>query len=227
MAVDTSLSMEADDVEPNRMEAAKQAALSFLDQLPDTINVGLVSFHAIARLDVPPTTDRARVRDAILGLELGEGTAIGEAVFASLEALENVPEAPDADEPVPGRVVLLSDGETTVGRSNEEGAEAAAEAEVPVSTIAFGTQNGEIEIDGERVPVAVNEPALEAIADTTGGTFYTAVTEAELTGVYEDIGSSIGFVTEEQDVTFRFVSVALLPLLAAAALSLLWFARLP
>jgi Ca-activated chloride channel family protein len=227
MAVDTSLSMEADDVAPNRMEAAKQAALSFLDQLPDTINVGLVSFHGIARLDVPPTTDRVRVRDAIIGLELGEGTAIGEAVFASLEALENVPEAPDTNEPVPGRVVLLSDGETTVGRSNEEGAEAAAEAEIPVSTIAFGTQNGEIEIDGERVPVAVNEPALQAIADATGGTFYTAVTEEELAGVYEDIGSSIGFVTEEQDVTFRFVSIGLLPLLAAAALSLFWFARLP
>ncbi|MGH9118617.1 MAG: VWA domain-containing protein [Acidimicrobiales bacterium] len=227
LTIDTSLSMEADDVEPSRFGAAKEAAVSFLDRLPRTINVGLVSFHGIARLDVPPTTDRARVRSAILVLDLGEGTAIGEAVFASLDALENVPEAANDDEPVPGRIVVLSDGETTVGRSNQEAVEAASEAEIPVSTIAFGTQSGEIRIDGERVPVAVNEAALEEIADRTGGAFYTAVTEAELTEVYEDIGSSIGFVTEEEDVTYRFVTYALLPLLAAAALSLLWFARLP
>ena len=227
LTIDTSLSMEADDVEPNRIEAAKQAAVSFLDRLPRTINVGLVSFHGIARVDVPPTTDRARVRSAILGLDLGEGTAIGEAIFASLDTLENVPEPADGEEPVPGRIVLLSDGETTVGRSNQESVDAAIEAEIPVSTIAFGTQTGEIRIDGERVPVAVNEQALEDIADRTSGSFYTAVTEAELTEVYEDIGSSIGFVREEQDVTYRFVTYALLPLLAAAALSLLWFARLP
>jgi Ca-activated chloride channel homolog len=227
LTIDTSLSMEADDVEPNRIEAAKEAAVTFLDRLPRTINVGLVSFHGIARLDVPPTTDRARVRSAILGLDLGEGTAIGEAIFASLDALENVPEPANGDEPVPGRIVVLSDGETTVGRSNQEAVEAATEGEIPVSTIAFGTQSGEIRIDGERVPVAVNEAALEDIADSTGGAFYTAVTEAELTEVYEDIGSSIGFVTQEQDVTYRFVTYALLPLLAAAALSLLWFARLP
>lgn len=227
MAIDTSLSMEADDVEPNRFEAAKGAAVTFLDQLPDTINVGLVSFHGIARLDVAPTTDRSRVRDAIADLDLGEGTAIGEAIFASIEALDSVPEPADGDEPVPGRIVLLSDGETTVGRSNEEGTEEAVEAEIPVSTIAFGTQDGEINIDGERVPVAVNEGALETIADATGGAFHTAVTEEELAEVYDDIGSSIGFVTEEQDVTFRFVTVALLPLLAAAGLSLLWFSRLP
>jgi Ca-activated chloride channel family protein len=227
LTIDTSLSMEADDVEPNRIEAAKQAAVSFLDQLPRTINVGVVSFHGIARVDVPPTTDRARVRSAILGLDLGEGTAIGEAIFASLDSLETVPEPTDGEEPVPGRIVLLSDGETTVGRSNLEAVEAAVEAEIPVSTIAFGTQTGEIQIDGERVPVAVNEQALEDIAQRTSGSFYTAVTEAELTDVYEDIGSSIGFVREEQDVTYRFVTYALLPLLAAAALSLLWFARLP
>jgi Ca-activated chloride channel homolog len=227
LTIDTSLSMDADDVEPNRIEAAKQAAVAFLDRLPRTINVGLVSFHGIARVDVPPTTDRARVRSAILGLDLGEGTAIGEAIFASLDTLENVPEPTDAEEPVPGRIVVLSDGETTVGRSNQEAVEAAVEAEIPVSTIAFGTQSGEIEIDGERVPVAVNEQALEDIADSTSGSFYTAVTEAELTEVYEDIGSSIGFVREEQDVAYRFVTYALLPLLAAAALSLLWFAKLP
>jgi Ca-activated chloride channel homolog len=229
LAVDTSLSMEADDVAPNRMEAAKEAALAFLDQLPRTINVGLVSFNGIARVDVEPTVDRERVAAAVSDLTLGEGTAIGEAIFASLSALEDVPEPAEGEEieEVPGRIVLLSDGETTVGRSNAEAVAAATEAEIPVSTIAFGTPAGQIEIDGERLSVAVNESALEDIADDTSGSFHTALTEEELTEVYDDIGSSIGFVTEEQDVTYRYVAFALLPLLAAAGLSLIWFARLP
>jgi Ca-activated chloride channel family protein len=229
LAIDTSLSMEADDVAPNRMEAAKQAALDFLAQLPRTINVGLVSFNGIARIDVEPTVDRERVEAAVTALELGEGTAIGEAIFASLSALEDVPQPASGDEEdkVPGRIVLLSDGETTVGRSNVEAVTAANEADIPVSTIAFGTPQGEIEIDGERMSVAVNESALEDIALDTGGSFHTAVSEDELRQVYEDIGSSIGFVTEEQDVTYRFVGFAILPLLAAAGLSLIWFARLP
>jgi Ca-activated chloride channel family protein len=229
LAIDTSLSMEADDVAPNRMEAAKEAALDFLEQLPRTINVGLVSFNGIARIDVEPTVDRERVASAVSALELGEGTAIGEAIFASLTALEDVPQPADGEEAdeVPGRIVLLSDGETTVGRSNEEAVTAANEADIPVSTIAFGTPQGEIEIDGERMSVAVNESALEDIALDTGGSFHTAISEEELGQVYEDIGSSIGFVTEEQDVTYRFVGFALLPLLAAAGLSLIWFSRLP
>ncbi|MGH9245986.1 MAG: VWA domain-containing protein [Acidimicrobiales bacterium] len=227
LAIDTSLSMEADDVEPNRLEAAKDAAVEFLGQIPETINIGLVSFNGIARVDVTPTIDRARVRNAIRDLELGEGTAIGEAIFGALAALEEAPPPADGDANVPGRIVLLSDGETTVGRTNQEGVDAANEIEIPISTIAFGTQRGVISIDGERVPVAVNENALEEIADETGGSFHTAVSEDELAAVYEDIGSSIGFVTEEQEITYRYVGSALLPLLLAAGFSLLWFARLP
>lgn len=227
MAIDTSLSMEATDVEPSRLVAAQDAAVVFLDQLPDTINVGLVTFDGFAVVAVPPTTDRNLVRRAIDGLELGEGTAIGEAVFASLDALDQVPEAADEGEPVPGRVVLMSDGETTVGRPNESSVEAADAAGVEVSTIAFGTDEGVVEIGGQDVPVPVNENALEAIADDTGGSFFTAASEAELARVYADIGTSVGFETEQREITRWFVGAALAALFAAAALSLAWFARLP
>ncbi len=227
MAIDTSLSMEATDVEPSRLVAAQDAAVVFLDQLPDSINVGLVTFDGFAVVAVPPTTDRNLVRRAIGGLELGEGTAIGEAVFASLDALDQVPEAAEDDEPVPGRIVLMSDGETTVGRPNQNAVEAADAAGVEVSTIAFGTDDGVVDIGGQDVPVPVNEAALEDIAQDTGGSFFTAASEAELAEVYADIGTSVGFETEQREITRWFVGAALVALLVAAALSLAWFARLP
>jgi len=229
LAIDTSLSMQAEDVAPNRLEAAQEAATSFLDHIPDTINIGLVSFDGVARIEVPPTTDREAVRSVIAGLELNEGTAIGEAIFASLDAIERAPEPASADEPAPGRIVLMSDGETTVGRPNEDGVAAADEAKVPISTIAFGTQDGVVDIPGEPVPVPVpvNEGALRDIADQTGGTFFRAVTERELAEVYKDIGSSIGFTIEKHEIGTTFVGIALGLMLATAAMSLAWFSRLP
>jgi Ca-activated chloride channel family protein len=230
MAIDTSLSMQADDVTPSRIDAAKQAAESFLGSLPPTINLGLVTFDAAARVEVAPTTDRDVVRRAIERLELNEGTAIGEAIFAALHAIDQAPDAPNG-EPVPGRVVVMSDGETTVGRPNALAAQAATDAEVPVSTIAFGTELGEVTVNAETGPttvsVPVDEAALEDIATATGGKAYTAATEEELADVYRDIGSSVGYITQHREIGTWFVGAAIAALLLTAALSLLWFARLP
>jgi Ca-activated chloride channel family protein len=228
LAIDTSLSMDATDVEPSRIEAAKAAATSFLDRVPDTVNVGLVSFNAAATVRVPPTTDRAAVRDAIDDLELDERTAIGEAIFASLDALTTVPPADDGTE-VPAAVVVMSDGTTTSGRPDAAGADAAVEAGVPVSTIAFGTDTGFIAIPGETgfVPVPVDTEALAAIAETTGGRFYEATSEGELRDVYGTIGSSVGYTTEDTEVTAWFVGAGLVALFVAGGLGLAWFSRLP
>ena len=228
LAIDTSLSMEATDVSPSRLEAAKTAAVSFLDQVPDTVNVGLVSFNAAATVRVPPTTDRLAVRDAIESLELDERTAIGEAIFAGLGALDTVPPAEDGTE-VPAAIVVMSDGTTTSGRPDSAGAAAAIDQGVPVSTIAFGTDRGFIQIPGEAgfVPVPVDTAALSAIAEATGGRFYEATSEGELRDVYATIGSSVGFTTEETEVTSWFVGAALLALFAAGGVSLAWFSRLP
>lgn len=228
MAIDVSLSMEATDVPPSRLEAAQVAANRFLDLVPPKINVGLVTFNGTASLRVPPTTDRDAVRRVIDNLELGERTAIGEAIFASLDAIAAVP--PDEEgTPPPARVVLMSDGTTTDGRPNEDGVAAAREAGVPVSTIAFGTDFGTIRVPEEPVPipVPVDRPALQAIAEGTGGEFYAAATEGELTRVYEDIGSSVGYVTEEREIGTWFIGIALALLLAGGGLSLAWFSRLP
>ena len=89
LAIDTSLSMEATDVDPNRLKAAQAAAVSFIDNLPDKFNVGLVEFSGSAQVLVPPTTDHSRVQRSIGKLKLDEGTAIGDAVDVSLKSIND------------------------------------------------------------------------------------------------------------------------------------------
>lgn len=228
LALDVSLSMEAEDVDPNRFEAMKAAAKTFLDVVPDRINIGLVSFAGAAQGVVTPTIDRTTLRGAIDGLELDESTAIGEAIFASLSMIETFQQTLEStgNEVPPARVVLLSDGTTTSGREDSLGVEAAIDAEIPVSTIAFGTDYGEIEIGGNRQPVPVDRDALESIADETGGTFKEAASAAELTEVYEDLGSQIGYTTEPREVTPWFIGGGLIFAFLGAVLSLLWTNRL-
>jgi Ca-activated chloride channel family protein len=229
LAIDTSLSMQATDVEPSRFEAAKEAAASFVDIIPPKINVGVVQFNGSAVLKVPPTTDHDQLRKGIESLKLGESTAIGEAVYTSLDAIAAIP--PDEeDTPPPARVVLMSDGKTTTGRSDESAAQAALDAKVPVSTIAFGTDEGFIMTPNEpgvRLPVPVDRDALQRLAETTDGTFFEAATEGELREVYEDIGSSVGYTTEQRDISAWMIGGALALLMITSGLSLAWFSRLP
>ena len=228
MAVDVSLSMEATDVAPSRFQAMQIAAKEFVGVLPERINLGLVSFAGTATTLVPPTTDRPQVRGAIDNLDLAESTAIGEAVFTSLTAIENYQSSIDvpSEELPPARIVLLSDGFNTVGRDETQAIDAAQAAGVPVSTIAFGTDFGTLDIDGETVPVPVDRASLEELADETGGSYSEAASVEELEEVYADIGSQIGYTTELQDVSPWFVRAGVLLALLGVGLSLLWTNRL-
>ena len=228
LAIDVSLSMEARDVSPNRLVAAQEAARDFIGELPPRLNVGIVSFAGSAQVLVPPTTDRAQATAAIESLVLEPYTAIGEGIFTSLRAVEQVPpDAAEPEEPVPARIVLLSDGETTVGRSNADGILAAKEADVPVSTIAFGTPDGTVVLEGVQEPVPVGEEDLAEIATATGGQAYQAQTLTELEEVYDDIGSSVGFELVDAEVTSRYAGYSLVLLVLALVGSLGWFGRLP
>ncbi|GAA0560252.1 VWA domain-containing protein [Paractinoplanes ferrugineus] len=226
LAIDVSLSMDADDVAPNRLEAAQEAAKSFVNELPATYNVGLVSFAKSANVLVSPTKDRSAVVSGIDGLTLAEATATGEAVFTSLDAIRTVP-ADGADGAPPARIVLLSDGYRTSGRSTEDAASAASQANVPVSTIAFGTDTGVVNIQGENKLVPVDRQSLQQLAEATKGYYYEAASIGELKKVYEDMGSSIGHRVESREVTQWYAGVALLFGLCAAGLSLIWTSRLP
>ncbi|WP_163506368.1 VWA domain-containing protein [Fodinicola acaciae] len=226
LALDVSLSMQATDVTPNRIEASKAAAKLFVNQLPDTYNIGLVSFAKSASVKVSPTKDHNQIIAGIDALQLQESTAIGEAIFTSLDAIASVP-ADGASGPPPARIVLLSDGYTTFGRPNDLAAAAAKKAKVPVSTIAFGTQEGTVELSGRQVPVPVDRDALHKLATDTSGQYYDAVTSEGLKKVYNDLGSSIGYRTESREITQWFAGLALLFGFAGAVLSLIWTQRLP
>jgi Ca-activated chloride channel homolog len=226
VALDVSLSMMSDDVAPTRIQAAQQAAKEFVQQLPEQFNVGLVSFAKSANVVVSPGKDHAQVISAIDGLQLAEATATGEAVFTCLDAIAGVP-SDGAEGAPPARIVLLSDGYRTFGRSIEDAAAAASSANVPVSTIAFGTDDGTVNINGSNQRVPVDRQALEQLAESTQGFFYEAATAEALKQVYQDMGSSIGYKTVAKEIGRTFLGLGLLFALAAAGLSLLWTSRLP
>lgn len=226
VAVDVSLSMAATDIEPDRLQAAKESAQGFVETLPDRFNVGLVAFSSTATVVSSPTQDHQAVIGSIENLQLGPGTAIGEGVFASLEAISSFDEDSEEDPP-PSAIVLLSDGENTSGRDIAQASSTAAEQEVPVSTIAFGTGAAMIEIDGYQVPADIDKDALRGLAQDTEGHFYEAESENELDDVYEDIGSSLGTEMVHEEIVTRFVLVAIILSLATALTSLLWFQRIP
>lgn len=226
VALDTSVSMEATDVEPDRIGAARESAAAFIAGLPESFNVGLVSFSGTASVVVPPTQDHGLVVSAVQALQLGPSTAIGEAVFASLEAVRTVP-GEAGQEPPPAAIVLLSDGTNTVGREVPVAAQAALDAGVPVSTIAYGTPEGVVQVQGQLIPVPVDRPALARLADATGGTSFTAESGEELAAVYEDIGSQVGTTTQRREVTAAVTGLALALGIGAGVASLVWGARLP
>jgi Ca-activated chloride channel family protein len=226
VAMDVSNSMAATDVEPTRFEVAKQAAADFVENLPDEFNVGLVQFAGTASVVTPPSTDHQATIDAIDGLSMSASTAIGEAVYTSLQSISSLDEQASEDPP-PARVVLLSDGGNTSGRPVEDAATAAADAGVPVSTIAYGTPEGSVELEGRTIQVPADTETLQSLAQTTSGTSYSAGSDAELRDVYNDLESSIGWTTEEREITNLVAGIALVAALLAGVASLLWFSRLP
>jgi Ca-activated chloride channel family protein len=228
LAIDVSQSMAATDVTPSRLASAEAGALAFVKQLPAKLQLGLVAFSGTAQVLVNPTTDREQVNAAISNLKLGPSTAIGDGIEASLAAIADSAKTQTGDaSPPPARIVLLSDGETTKGTPNDTAVQDAISANVPVSTIAYGTQDGTLTIQGQQIPVPVNTQALQSIAQSTNGAYYRATTGDELKKVYEGLGSSIGYNTTKTDISAWFTGFALLFGLMAGALSVLWTSRLP
>ena len=241
MLFDVSLSMMADDVDPDRFAAAQQAAREFVDAVDDNVQVGLVSFSGAVAVEQALTLDHEAVDGAIDGLELAESTAIGDALAVGTDLLTDDPtdgstagdqtdgEEPGADAEPPGVMVLLSDGETTVGRLTAAGADEAAAAGIPVYTIAFGTAAGTIvdPVSGQVVPVPVRPADLELVADTTGGEAFEASTGDELADAYDTIQDQLGETLGEEievtaELTWRWAMAAFLLLAAAWGLSLWW-----
>lgn len=246
LVMDVSGSMDATDVAPTRLVAAQRAAQSFLDQLPGTVRVGLVSFSSSVQTLAAPTTDRAQIRSALGLLRASGGTAMGDGVMRALEIqiasdsptpATPPPSASPGAEPaqeIPLALVLLSDGANTLGTNQPlDAAEQAAQLNVPVYTIALGTPNGTITAGTGRggAMQTINVPpdldTLKQIAEITNASFFEAPTESDLRAIYEDLGSRVGFTEEEQELTALFAGLGLVFMLFGGALAAAWFNRIP
>jgi Ca-activated chloride channel homolog len=234
LVIDVSLSMESTDVAPNRLQAAQVAARSFAQGLTPGVNLGLISFAGTATVLVAPTTERAGVVKAIDNLKLAQSTATGEGIFAALQSIESFSSVVGGvDGPPPARVVLMSDGKQTVPedlyapRGAYTAAQAAKQAQIPISSISFGTSHGTVSIDGKEVTVAVDDDSLQEVARIAGGEFYKAATAEEIKKVYDDLGEQIGYELKDADASRPWLVIGTLILMLAAAGSLLIGQRLP
>ena len=228
LVIDVSASMDATDVAPTRLEAATAAAKAFVHDLPLQVKLGLISFSRSAQVIASPTLDHRAVSDGIDRLVLGTGTATGDAIYTALDALAAADDTAGAAATPKGgsAIVLLSDGVPTVGRPVAVAAQEAANRGVPISTIAFGTADGTVTIQGRMISVPADPDTMAAIAETTNGKFFKAASEKQLRSIYKDIGTRVGYETEQRDASGPILTVAVLALLAASGLALIWNGRL-
>ncbi|MEU1981517.1 VWA domain-containing protein [Nocardia sp. NPDC019395] len=241
LVMDVSLSMEATDVSPNRLQVAQEAAKNFADGLTPGINLGLVTYAGTASVLVSPTTDRGSVKAAIDNIKLAERTATGEGIFTALQSIETLASVLGGSEtPPPARIVLMSDGKQTVPdfedvdnpRHEFVAARLAKTKKIPVSTISFGTKWGVVEIprdDGgtDQVDVPVDDEAMQEIAQLSGGEFYTASSLQELSSVYDTLEEQIGYEVTRGDASRPWWMLGLLATLAGVVVALVLRQRLP
>ena len=231
LAIDVSRSMKATDVKPTRLDAAREAARTFLLDVPPRFRVGVVSFATRAVVGVPPTEDRALVEASLRSLRPGEGTAIGDAVMLSLRVGAKQ-RASDGTTP-PRAILLISDGTRDGGRfSPQLAAQEARKQRVPVYTVLLGTETGVVEetlVGGFRrlIRVPPSPETLAAVAEASGGEFFAATDNEQLRKVYDDLGSRLGARKEEREITDYFAAGAVALLFAGGALSALLFRRVP
>lgn len=210
VTLDVSYSMRAKDIKPNRLKAAQDSAVKFVQNLPDKFNVSVVEFAGSAKTLVPPTRKHGSAESAIKNMKLQPSTAIGDGIYTSLAALKQVPKDPKhPNKPPPARIVLLSDGATNIGRPSSQAAKSARDQNVPIYTIAYGTPDGYIEQGGRREPVPVDRAELANVAKISGGEAYRAQSAGQLRKVYKDIGSSVGKEKVDREVSSRYAGFGL------------------
>jgi Ca-activated chloride channel family protein len=225
LITDVSRSMSATDVSPTRLEAARRAAESFIEQVPRELRVGLVAFSDGAQTLQTPTTDRDALAEGLATLQPLSGTATGAGLRAGLDALKITGET--AEKRPPAALVLLSDGSATDGSAADEAAAEAKRLRVPIYTVALGTPDGTITLGGQVLRVPPDTEALKRIASASGGEAFSAEDSDQLNAVYDRLGSQIGTKPEKREITTMFAGFALLLLGAAVASSLRLGGRLP
>jgi Ca-activated chloride channel family protein len=210
LVIDASNSMDATDVQPNRLSAAESAAQAFLQQLPPDFEVSLVSFADQPKVLVQPTTDHNEVANALGNLPRGQGTVIGDGLASALDEIK----ASQAEQAGPAAIVLLSDGNDTGSKTPPlDAAASAADRGVPVYTVILGAQKA----GGG----GANAGLLDQIATSTGAVSATAQTSSQLSSVYEQLGSQLSSQLKISSSAQLFVFIAIALAVAAAVILLL------
>ena len=229
LMTDVSGSMEAQDVSPSRLVAARRAATTFVDGVPKQVNVGVIAFNQTATVLQSPTTDRIAVKSALQRMKSSGGTATGDAVRAAVRILTATP-GTNGKAP-PAAIVLLSDGKSTKGVTPLTAAQEAGRRHIPIYTVALGTSTGTITVPrqggGTETRQVPPDPAtLRQMAVASGGQAFQAADAQRLSQVYERLGSQLGRKNEPRQISSMFAAAALAFVLAGAALTLRWFGRL-
>jgi Ca-activated chloride channel homolog len=223
LVTDVSRSMLATDVEPSRLDAARGAAESFLDRVPDELRVGAVAFSTTPLSTVSPTHDRGSVENQLASLDANGGTATGDGLAEALRLVDT-----EEDRRPPAAVILLSDGETTRGRDPIDVARDARRQGVPIYTVALGTSAAVIpDGTGGYLPVPPDPETMADIARASGGESFGVDDAGELDSIYERLGSQIATRPEEREITAGFAAGGMALLLAACGLGLRAGGRLP
>lgn len=240
LAFDVSNSMAADDLEPTRMEAAKAAARTFVENQPSTIQIGVVAFSNGGLVVQPPTNDQTAVLATIDRLTPQGGTSLGQGIFSALNAIagEAIPLDPTALEgETPSLdignhrssvVLLLTDGENNEAPDPLQIAQLAADASVRIYPIGIGSADGSVlPIEGFHVLTQLDETLLEEIASLTNGAYFQAADAETLQAIYETIDLQLTIEGERTEVTAVFAGVGLFFFLMGMASSLFWLGRMP
>jgi Ca-activated chloride channel family protein len=234
LAMDVSGSMAATDVTPSRLAAAKQAALSFIEVQPDSVDVGVIAFQQGGLEAALPTADHATAAAAVRRLKTGGGTSLGDAILASLSAITHKTVAVGRDGSAPNigywpsaTIVLFSDGQDEAGASGtgtDAGTAAAAsvaeKAGVHIDTVGVGTTAGStVDVDGYHLFTALDVATLKSISQATGGTYHPASDASELNGIASSIDLRLTVTNQPLPLAGAFIALALALLAAGAVLT--------
>ena len=248
LALDVSGSMRQQDIRPSRLQAAKAAALSFIDNQKNSTRIAIVAFAGYAELIQPATSDHAALRYAIQSLTTARGTAIGSGILEALDAIAEIDPnvAPSVTDPsseeepipvpkgayVPHIIVLLTDGVATTGPFPLDAAQQAVDRGVRIYTIGFGTENGSPDFgggpqgggprQGGGFRRGIDEETLKQIASMSDGKYYAASSANELLDVFQNLPTYLITISEVTEISFIFAALGALLVAVSMALSLRW-----
>jgi len=249
LAFDVSGSMAATDLAPTRMDAAKAAAVDFVQHQRPGIAIGIVAFSDSGVAVQTPTTDQDTVIAAIKRLAPEKGTALGQGIATALMAIAVAEAGPNVDyytnrspaptasptpAPVPpgshgsALVVLLTDGENNERPDPLTAAQAAANLGIRIDTVGIGSAAGaDLDLNGFHVHSQLNEALLRQVAGVTGGSYYAADTAEQLKAIYDTLDPQLVVEAQSIELTAVIAGASLLVMMLGAGASLAWLGRLP